>query len=323
MSLGGMPRRTLVYSALFHIGVAAGLWGLYHFHFFDRDIIEDTPLVVQLVNPSELTRATEVNLTPPKPEKPKEVAQAEPPKPEPPKAEPPKPEPAPPPPPPPQPPKPEPPKPEPPKPPPPAPPPAPKPESKPEPPAPPPPPPPPPPAEKPPEPKPPPPPPKAEAPKPPPPKPQVAKRKEDDASFDAMLKNIAKRDTARTPDEPPKQQANASPAKASSQPIAPLGPKLTMSEMDLVIQQIQGCWIEPVGAQDVQDLHADVRIFMNPDATVRTAQIIDHNNQPFAESALRAVLNPACHQLKLPLDKYGGANGWNIINLTFTPKGIS
>ncbi|HJT08585.1 MAG TPA: hypothetical protein VJ747_16755 [Stellaceae bacterium] len=114
-----MPRRTLVYSALFHIGVAAGLWGLYHFHFFDRDVIEDTPLVVKLVNPSELTRATEINLTPPKPEK-KEVAQAEPPKPEPPKAEPPKPEPpppAPPPPPPPQPPKPEPPKPEPPKPP--------------------------------------------------------------------------------------------------------------------------------------------------------------------------------------------------------------
>jgi outer membrane biosynthesis protein TonB len=96
-SFGGMPRSTLLYSALFHVGVAGALYGLYHFHFFDRAIVEDTPLVVQLVNPAAITRATEVNLTPPKPEKPKEVAQAEPPKPEPPKPEPPPPPPPPPP----------------------------------------------------------------------------------------------------------------------------------------------------------------------------------------------------------------------------------
>jgi hypothetical protein len=287
-SLGGMPKRTLLYSALFHVGVAGTLFGLYHFHFFDRVEIEDTPLVVKLVNPSALTRATEVNVTPPKPEeKPKEVAQAEPPKPEPPKPEPPKPEPPKP-----EPPKPEPPKPEPPKPPPPPDPP-PKPTPKPEPPKP--------------------------APAPPPPKPEPPKKKDDDSSFDAKLKDLAKH--APTQSEPAKQVAAAEP-KASTQPIAPLGSQLSTSELDLVKRQIEGCWLEPVGARDVQTLVANIRIYMNPDATVRNAEIVDHNSLPFAESALRAALNPACHQLKLPLDKYGGTSGWNIITLTFTPKGV-
>jgi hypothetical protein len=273
-SLGGMPRRTLLYSALFHVAVAVALYGFYHFHFFDRVIAEDTPLVVQLVNPAALTRATEVNPTPPKPEKPKEVAQAEPPKPEPPKPEPPKPEPPPPPPP-------------------------------------------PDPAPKPPEP--PPPPPKPEPPKPAPPpppsKPEPPKKKEDDSAFDALLKNLAKRDSAPT-------KVAATEPKASTQPIAPLGSQLSTSELDLVKRQIEGCWFEPVGARDVQTLVANIRIYMNPDATVRSAEIVDHNSLPFAESALRAALNPSCHQLKLPLDKYAGAGGWNIITLTFTPKGV-
>ena len=287
MSLGGMPRRTLVYSALFHIGVAAGLWGLYHFHFFDRDIIEDTPLVVKLVNPSELTRATEVNLTPPKPEKPKEVAQAEPPKPEPPKAEPPKPEPAPPPPPPPpQPPKPEPPKPEPP--------PPPTPEPKPEPPKP--------------------------APAPPPPKPAPPK-KNDDAAFDALLKNLAKKDPART-DQPKQQVATAEP-KASTQPIAPLGAQLSTSELDLVKQQIYECWNPPAGAREAKNLTPEFRVYMNQDGTVRSATQLnsDRNSDPFfraaAESAMRALRNPRCSPLKLPPDKYAL---WQTFTITFDPK---
>lgn len=285
MSLGGMPRRTLVYSALFHVGVAAGLWGLYHFHFFDRDIVDDTPLVVKLVNPSELTRATEVNLTPPKPEKPKEVAQAEPPKPEPPKAEPPKPEP-PPPPPPPQPPKPEPPKPEPP--------PPPKPAPKPEPPKP--------------------------APTPPPPKPEPPK-KNDDAAFDALLKNLAKKDPAHT-DQPKQQVATAEP-KASTQPIAPLGAQLSTSELDLVKQQIYECWNAPAGAREAKNLTPEFRVYMNPDGTVRSATQLnsERNSDQFfraaAESAMRALRNPRCSPLKLPPDKY---DLWQTFTITFDPK---
>jgi type IV secretory pathway VirB10-like protein len=110
--IGGMPRRVFAYSAAFHLAVVLTLYGLVHWHFFSRPIPEETPIVVQLVNVAEETRATQVTRTPPKPSKSEDVAQVEapkPPKPEPPKPEPPPPSPPPSP-------KPEPPKPEPPKP---------------------------------------------------------------------------------------------------------------------------------------------------------------------------------------------------------------
>jgi hypothetical protein len=90
----------------------------------------------------------------------------------------------------------------------------------------------------------------------------------------------------------------------------------------LVTQQIEHCWNIPGGAKGVDTLFAKIRIDMNADATVRGAQIVDHNNLQFAESARRAVLSPLCKELRLPLDKYAGASGWNVIDLTFTPKGI-
>ena len=58
-------------------------------------------------------------------------------------------------------------------------------------------------------------------------------------------------------------------------------------------------------------MEVKVRVWVNPDRTVSNARILDTNrmqNDPYfrtvAESALRAVLNPACHTLKLPSDKY-------------------
>jgi outer membrane biosynthesis protein TonB len=290
--LGGMPGRAYAYSAAFHLAVLGVLLGLVHFHLFERKIDEEQPIVVQLVNVAPETHATQLTHEMPKPVKPEEVAQAEPPKPPEPKPEPPKP--------------------------------APPPESKPEPPQPPPPPPTPPKPEL-----------KAEAPKPeppkpqpPPPKPTPPKKKEDDAAFDALLKNLAKRDpTQQTPDQTPqKQVAAAQPAHASSQPIAPLGPQLTTSELDLVKQQIEACWNVPAGARDAKDLTPEFRVYMNPDGTVRTATQLnaERNGDPFfqaaADSALRALRNPRCQPLKLPPEKY---DQWQTFTITFDPKDIS
>jgi hypothetical protein len=165
--------------------------------------------------------------------------------------------------------------------------------------------------------------PKPEPPKPKPPEPKPDKKKQD-AEFDALLRNLSTRQP--TPDKPEKPKLQRpvpqQQAMASSQPIAPLGSQLTTSELDFIRQQIQDCWNEPVGAQDVQTMYADIQVQMNPDGTVRSAQIIRTNNQTFAESARRAPLAAECHQLKVPLDKYAGANGWNVIDLHFTPQGI-
>lgn len=103
----------------------------------------------------------------------------------------------------------------------------------------------------------------------------------------------------------------------------PLRP-LTISEIDLVRQQLARCWNLPAGAKDADDLVIEIRTIMNPDGTVREARIQNQNrmqSDPFfraaAESALRAVLNPRCSPLKLPTEKY---DEWRTMTLTFNPK---
>jgi hypothetical protein len=293
--IGTLPGRVFAYSAVFHIAVVVLLYGLVHWRLLDREFQEETPMVVQLVNVAPETRATQVTQTPPKLEKPKEVEKVETPKPpelkpEPPKAQPQPPESKPPP---------EPPKQEAAKPPPLPPPPEVKPqEAK---------------AE-----------PKPDLPKPPDRKPEPPKKKKEEVDVDALLKNLAKNSPTRQQEDARKQVA-AAPEKASSQPVAPLGPQLTTSEMDLVKQQIEQCWSPPAGARDAQDLKPDFRVSMNADGTVRTATQLnaERNSDPFfraaAESAMRALRNPTCQPLKFPSEKY---NIWQTFTITFDPKDI-
>jgi hypothetical protein len=329
-SVHELNRGSLIFSAIFHLAVVALIFvGLPQL--FKPKPLEDMPIAVQLVTLAPETRATEVTKTPPKPEaKPEpQVAEAtpEPPKPEPPKAEPPKPAPPPPPEPkplPPEPPKPEPPKPVPPPPPPPLPepkpepkPPEPKPEPKPEPPK--------------------PEPPKVE-PKPEPPKPKVVEapkpkakpeppkpdQKQLASEFDALLKNLTRQKTAPTPEnvQPKAKQAPAQ-QQASSQPIAPLGAQLTVSELDLIRQQISQCWNIDPGSKDMQRQRPEFRVYMNEDGTIRSATLLnaDQMSDPIfrsaAESAQRALRNPRCQPLKLPPQKY---DQWQTFTITFDPK---
>ena len=161
------------------------------------------------------------------------------------------------------------------------------------------------------------PPPKPPQPKPPQP-PQPPQKKPDDSSFDQLLKNLANRKP------PPQQQQAEGTATKSSLPIAPLGSQLSTSEIDLVKQQIEACWNVPAGARDAQNLRPEFRVQMNPDGTVRAAQLLNPNPgdaffQAAADSANRALLNPRCQPLKLPPDKY---DQWQTFTITFDPKDI-
>ena len=311
-------RRGVLFSSILH----ALVLGLAYFHLWDLlfppQPLEETPIVVELVNIAPETRATRVNTTPPKAQaKPEDQnAEQQPAPKQPPKVTPP-----------------------PPAPPPSAPPPAPTPtpqvaQAQPEPPKaepkqdqPPPPPPPPAPT---PTPKPPPPePPKPTPPPPPPPKPTPPpdpnKKKQDEQAFDALLKNLSKRSEAQKTEAPPKPSQPQQQAKASSQPVAPLGPRLTTSEIDVVKAQIEHCWNPPAGAKEAHDLIVDIEAQVAQDGRVITAQITStaRMGDPFyraaAESALRAVLNPQCLPLKLPPEKY---EQWKTLDLTFNPKDL-
>src|SRR5215472_2795988 len=311
-------RRGVLFSSILH----ALVLGLAYFHLWDLlfppQPLEETPIVVELVNIAPETRATRPNQTPPKPQaKPEDQSAENQPAPkQPPKLTPPPPAPPPSAPPPaptptpqvaqvqPEPPKAEP-KPE--QPPPPPPPPAPAPTPKPPPP-------------EPPQPTPPPPPP----PKPTPP-PDPNKKKQDEQAFDALLKNLSKRSESQKTDAPPKPAQPQQQAKASSQPVAPLGPQLTTSEIDVVKSQIERCWNPPAGAKEAHDLVVDIEATVAEDGRVLTAQITStaRLGDPFyraaAESAVRAVLNPQCLPLKLPPEKY---EQWKTLDLTFNPKDL-
>ena len=101
---------------------------------------------------------------------------------------------------------------------------------------------------------------------------------------------------------------------------------LSISEIDLVRQQIARCWNLPAGAKDAHKMTVEIRVTMNVDGTVREATLREparSQADPFyramAESALRAVLNPRCQPFKLPPDRY---EIWQVMELNFDPKEI-
>ncbi|MEE8394364.1 MAG: cell envelope integrity protein TolA, partial [Rhodospirillales bacterium] len=85
-----------------------------------------------------------------------------------------------------------------------------------------------------------------------------------------------------------------------------------------------GCWNLPAGAKDAQNLDIEIKVQMNPDGTVRQAEVVDLDtmlSDPFfrsaAEAALRAVYNPRCQPFRLSRDKYAQ---WRTMTLNFNPK---
>ena len=102
--------------------------------------------------------------------------------------------------------------------------------------------------------------------------------------------------------------------------------KVTMSEIDVLRQQIGRCWNIAAGARQADALSVEIEMKMNPDATVRAARVIDRvrmNSDPFfraaAESALRALSHPDCIPLKLPIGKY---DVWKSFTFNFDPKNM-
>lgn len=95
---------------------------------------------------------------------------------------------------------------------------------------------------------------------------------------------------------------------------------MTISELDLLKQQLHGCLNLNVGVEDLKNIKPVIYIEVNPDRTVKNAKVVNKerlNDPSFrtaAEAAMRAVNNPECSPLMLPKDKY---ELWKEINFTF------
>ncbi len=125
-------------------------------------------------------------------------------------------------------------------------------------------------------------------------------------SFDSVLRNLA-------PSEPEIMQT-------------PQQAPVTSHELSTVIRQLHSCWNVKAGARYAENLVVDVRLYMNPDRTVRQARILDmgrYNRDSYfraaADSAIRAIHHPRCTPLKLPVEKY---EQWKVIDIQFDPREI-
>ena len=98
--------------------------------------------------------------------------------------------------------------------------------------------------------------------------------------------------------------------------------EVSISEMDLVIQQLRSCFNPRAGTQIIGDEMVKISAKIDRTANVRkdTVQIIDTNiskSNPYfkaiTESAVATLYNPLCSQLKLPLNKY---ESWKDLKIT-------
>jgi len=136
--------------------------------------------------------------------------------------------------------------------------------------------------------------------------------------FSSVLKNLAENE------EKPEEAEKADEDAATAGQQAPLGSQLTISELDALRRQLEGCWNVPIGAREVDDMIIDVNLMVNRDRTVREVNVVnmaryrrDSFFRAVADSAMRAVRSPSCSPLNLPEDKY---EMWQNIIVEFNPK---
>ena len=101
--------------------------------------------------------------------------------------------------------------------------------------------------------------------------------------------------------------------------------QLTISEIDLLIQQLSSCWNAPAGIDRaiIAGMVVKIEAKIQPNRRIleHSVRIIDTNisqtnpfYKPITESAMRTLMNPLCIPLKLPEDKY---DLWKKLTITF------
>ena len=98
---------------------------------------------------------------------------------------------------------------------------------------------------------------------------------------------------------------------------------LSISEIDLLRQQLSSCWNAPAGAVIERGMKVTIsaKVQQNMNVFQNSVRIVDTNIPisnafygPITDSAMRTLLNPECTPLKLPKDKY---SLWKNLTITF------
>ena len=110
--------------------------------------------------------------------------------------------------------------------------------------------------------------------------------------------------------------------RSQPQTTRPVSAIEQMTMVRTIQRQMARCWqIEP-GARDAESLVVEIRVVLNPDASVRDARIIDFERmfsdsffRSAAENARRAIYR--CSPFDLPANKY---EVWREMTLKFDPR---
>ncbi len=153
---------------------------------------------------------------------------------------------------------------------------------------------------------------------PPPPKPQPPKKKDDMKQLEQLLKDMSKKQPPK-----PQEQNPAIPAAQTNNQVAAVSERATMTELDAIRSHIEGCWRIDPGKEGIENLSAEIRVFINQDGSVQRADIVnmtryfaDTQFRTFANSARIAVL--ACKGIPISPAHY---NELKEMTLNFSPQG--
>lgn len=150
-------------------------------------------------------------------------------------------------------------------------------------------------------------------------KPKPIEKPEPDFNLATMLKDLRNEDIANTIDDNEDIDEKKIVEKDENQKN---NLEVSISEMDLVLQQLRSCFNPRAGTQIVGDEMVKISAKIDREANVRkdTVQIIATNiskSNPYyeaiTESAVATLYNPLCSKLKLPLNKY---ESWKDLKIT-------
>ena len=152
------------------------------------------------------------------------------------------------------------------------------------------------------------------------PKPQP--KRTPDFSIASMLKDLRNEKSNNVQEEKKEKEVNENLSSEKDKEKSESS-ELSISEVDLLIQQLTSCWIAPAGAvmSGNEKVVISVKVKRDKSIYAKSVRIVDTNiaksntfYEPITESAMRTFFNPECNPLKLPSDKY---NLWKDLTITF------
>jgi len=153
---------------------------------------------------------------------------------------------------------------------------------------------------------------------------KAEQKKDDQTKFTKILKGLKTEERQLKETNETKQEIRTN--SLEQRPISSLDRRKEISQLVAKIRnQLSRCWNPPAGAKNLERLNVEVRIKLNPDGSLRSPAKIGDSSikgkhpayQVLAESAVRALNNPDCMPLKLPLEKY---QDWKDIAFNFDPR---